>query len=332
MKGESLFGIILTTFSGLIAIIALLIIYIKTRKDNLRQILFTCLYANMIWWLALCLEYINPVGDERLSLSVIIRDLLVLSSIFVIRFLFLISFFKLVLGLLDINLTKKSIKVLKVSVSIILIIWFLSLIEVPINGTSKVADNLMLYTDILIFAGISVMSTYMLIRATYIINSIDRKAIIKLSYVFLFLCFFSLIKWIIGNTLGAVSPSLERLMIYIALGIFNCLIIWWSVKFGNQLTNRVAFLEMSDPALLNDFHNKYRLSDREMDVVKLLSEGKSNKEIADTLFVSIETIKDHNYNIFIKTGVRNRTQLANLYLGSKSQPGNPSDLTKPGVK
>jgi DNA-binding CsgD family transcriptional regulator len=320
MNGESLFGMMLTTFSGLIAIIALLTIYIKTRKDNLRQILFTCLYANMIWWLALCLEYINPVGDEKLSQSVIIRDLLVLSSIFVIRFLFLISFFKLALGLLDINLTKRSLKVLKVSVSIILMLWFLSLMEVPINGTSKVADNLMLYTDILIFAGISVMGIYMLIRAPHIINSINRKAIIKLSYVFLFLCFFGLIKWIIGNTLGAVSPFLERLMIYIALGTFNCLIIGWSVKFGNQLTNSMAYLEISDSALLNDFHDKYGLSDREMEVVKLLSEGKTNKEIADILFVSIETIKDHNYNIFIKTGVKNRTQLANLFLRGKNKP------------
>ena len=320
MKGESLFGIMLTTFSGLIVIMVLLFIYIKTRKDNLRQIFFTCLYVNMIWWLALCLEYINPVGDERLSRSFIVRDLLVLSSIFVVRFLFLLSFFKLVLGLLNISLTKKSFKVLKVSVSIILIIWFFSLMEMPISGTSKVADNLMLYTDILIFAGISVMGIYMLISARYIINSINRKAIIKLTYVFLFLCFFGLIKWIIGNTLNTISPFLERLLIYLVIGTFNILIILWAFKFGGKLTNKVAFLEVSDPAVVNDFRNRYGLSDREMEVVKLLSEGKTNREIADILFVSTETIKDHNYNIFLKTGVTNRTQLANLFLRGKNQP------------
>ncbi|WP_081782530.1 response regulator transcription factor [Prolixibacter bellariivorans] len=40
----------------------------------------------------------------------------------------------------------------------------------------------------------------------------------------------------------------------------------------------------------------------------------TNQQIADKLFISIETVKDHNSRIFLKTEVKNRTQLARLFL------------------
>lgn len=51
-----------------------------------------------------------------------------------------------------------------------------------------------------------------------------------------------------------------------------------------------------------------QLSDRELDVLKLLAEGYSNQEIADRLFVSLNTIKTHLSNIYVKLRVTRRTQ------------------------
>ncbi len=42
------------------------------------------------------------------------------------------------------------------------------------------------------------------------------------------------------------------------------------------------------------------------------SAGRTNQEIADRLCISVATVKDHIYNIFRKTGVRNRIELVNL--------------------
>ena len=50
------------------------------------------------------------------------------------------------------------------------------------------------------------------------------------------------------------------------------------------------------------------LSDREIDVLKLLSAGYSNKEIADKLFVAVGTIKKHTHQIYQKLNVENRTR------------------------
>ena len=57
----------------------------------------------------------------------------------------------------------------------------------------------------------------------------------------------------------------------------------------------------------------YGLTAREREIVELIRAGKTNQEIADQLFISVATVKDHNYNVFRKTGVRNRVELANLF-------------------
>lgn len=53
-----------------------------------------------------------------------------------------------------------------------------------------------------------------------------------------------------------------------------------------------------------------RLSDREAEVLSLMSSGATNREIASTLHVSTETIKRHAATIFRKLSVRNRTEAA----------------------
>jgi DNA-binding NarL/FixJ family response regulator len=50
------------------------------------------------------------------------------------------------------------------------------------------------------------------------------------------------------------------------------------------------------------------LTPREVDVLRLMAEGQSNREIARTLFVSEATVKTHVNRIFAKTGSRDRAQ------------------------
>ena len=50
------------------------------------------------------------------------------------------------------------------------------------------------------------------------------------------------------------------------------------------------------------------LSERELDVLRLVAEGMSNGEIAERLVVSVGTVKTHVHSIIDKLGVRSRTQ------------------------
>lgn len=54
----------------------------------------------------------------------------------------------------------------------------------------------------------------------------------------------------------------------------------------------------------NSLQNRDTLTERETDVLKLLAEGKSNKEIADKLNISINTVITHRKNISQKTGIK----------------------------
>ena len=58
------------------------------------------------------------------------------------------------------------------------------------------------------------------------------------------------------------------------------------------------------------------LSDREREVLSILAAGASNKEIADELFVSAETIKSHVRSILSKLGAKNRTEAALIARGA----------------
>jgi LuxR family maltose regulon positive regulatory protein len=50
------------------------------------------------------------------------------------------------------------------------------------------------------------------------------------------------------------------------------------------------------------------LSPRELEVLQLIAEGYTNREIGDQLFLALDTVKGHNRRIYSKLGVRNRTQ------------------------
>jgi DNA-binding NarL/FixJ family response regulator len=54
--------------------------------------------------------------------------------------------------------------------------------------------------------------------------------------------------------------------------------------------------------------DELRISGRELEVLQLMAQGLSNKEIAGKLFVSVNTVKTHAANLFLKLEAERRTQ------------------------
>lgn len=65
-------------------------------------------------------------------------------------------------------------------------------------------------------------------------------------------------------------------------------------------------------ASFEEFCRKYEVSPRESEIIREICNGLSNKEIADKLFITLQTVKDHTHRIYIKTNVKSRVQLMNL--------------------
>ena len=66
--------------------------------------------------------------------------------------------------------------------------------------------------------------------------------------------------------------------------------------------------------------DKRRLSNREREIVALVAQGFKNKEIAERLFISEQTVKNHLHNIFDKLGVSDRLALALYALHRNIRP------------
>jgi DNA-binding NarL/FixJ family response regulator len=62
--------------------------------------------------------------------------------------------------------------------------------------------------------------------------------------------------------------------------------------------------ESMDPLL-----EAYGITKRERQIVGQICAGKTNQQIADTLFISLQTVKDHTHRIYSKMGVKSRIQL-----------------------
>ena len=75
---------------------------------------------------------------------------------------------------------------------------------------------------------------------------------------------------------------------------------------------RQRFSEPEKIMDFNDFCSAYEISKREAEIVLEICSGKTNKAIAEKLFITLQTVKDHNHRIFTKTGVKSRVQLSNL--------------------
>lgn len=69
--------------------------------------------------------------------------------------------------------------------------------------------------------------------------------------------------------------------------------------------------EYGMPGAMQDRARIAELTAREMDVLKLVDQGRSNKEIARLLSISLDTVKWYLKNVFIKLGVSTRTQATN---------------------
>lgn len=141
--------------------------------------------------------------------------------------------------------------------------------------------------------------------------------------------------------LAAVSPELPLTLDVLLELLYNAIAVVWVIGMtrwqataqGQSPIGEVPVAELklratepAEPKLDRSALFAARgITRREAEIIELICEGKTNQEIADRLFISLTTVKDHNYVTFQKLGVRNRTELARLVLaGGATQPKSAS--------
>ena len=125
--------------------------------------------------------------------------------------------------------------------------------------------------------------------------------------------------WYLGFMVLCITPLILTTYHVIFRQVFLLVFLSWHlipILFLNIYLNQYQEPESSLPedfeARFLAFVEEHDISKRESEVVRLICRGLSNQEISDTLFISLQTVKDHIHRIFVKTGVRNRVQLSNM--------------------
>lgn len=128
-------------------------------------------------------------------------------------------------------------------------------------------------------------------------------------------------QWIIivGATLGTLALGLEfaryrflilqsatELYILLVSAVFLGVGIW----AGRYVRDRqeIAHLKRSSTSGIASTMERGELSEREVEVLVLIAQGLTNPQIADQLFVSVNTVKTHTSSIFSKLNVKGRLQ------------------------
>ncbi len=113
-----------------------------------------------------------------------------------------------------------------------------------------------------------------------------------------------------------VAHSVE---IYGALvaGVFAALGVWLGTGLTRARTDAKTVREVivsASPEFIRDQDRvaSLRLTPRELEILELIAEGLSNRQIAERVFVSENTVKTHSSRVFVKLGAERRTQAVQL--------------------
>lgn len=118
-----------------------------------------------------------------------------------------------------------------------------------------------------------------------------------------------------------VSGLLDRL--YMVPILMYCIIFMIYLVYQRRADFKLMFVELQGPRPSVDaFHalhmecmelgTRANLTEREVEVLELIGQGRSKSYIAETLFISENTVKGHVLHIYQKLGVHSRTDIQKL--------------------
>ena len=141
----------------------------------------------------------------------------------------------------------------------------------------------------------------------------DRKSVRAVTITIISVSSLVLCLFILTFIFPMISPMMLPL---VALLYFIMLLVFLFVAVVNQeKRTEKKNEEIADEKnrLKDEIIEKFHITDREFEIIKLIKAGLTNKEIGGKLNISVNTVNNHIANIFSKTGVRCRIDLLNLF-------------------
>jgi DNA-binding CsgD family transcriptional regulator len=165
--------------------------------------------------------------------------------------------------------------------------------------------------ELLVVAGIVLICLFLFARYRGIRVEVERRLARDFGLILLGIWVPVIVSILLGSRLWPGSGEFRLLIHSLLILGFNlapCLL------FRRRLPELLQFKGEMEPDW-ESLTDRYGITRRECEILELICRGRKNQEIADELFISLQTVKDHNHRIFRKLGVKSRVQAANIVRG-----------------
>ncbi len=191
-----------------------------------------------------------------------------------------------------------------IHISILVIILSTVILEYMYNISIAEIIRDILYTIIFIY------SAYLILANSKRIQHKDARIVLIAFSILIFTILPLIVVHRIGGPLFFPDNMLLNLPHFNTLFLFVSAIIALSYGAKYLFNNKrnTSLMLVGEVAKTTD------ISQREQEIINLLIKGLSNKQIAENLYISQKTVKNHVYHIYQKLGIKNRLQLINKFL------------------
>ncbi len=184
--------------------------------------------------------------------------------------------------------------------------------------------SILIALNLMLFGTVGFGIVYMIVRYRLIGDRRLRRAVRVVVAVFA-----------LFTPLIVLDAMLMRLPLPPVVAAFEGTILPTFLLIANVLAIRFASTYLNEPPYVVggriscSFRSTYDVSLREADIIGMIVEGKTPRQVADALMISAGTVEDHLYAVCRKTSVKNPTQLVNLIREHRGCDISPSRGTPP---
>lgn len=228
-----------------------------------------------------------------------------------LKLAWLFSFVAMIRLLLGENVTKKFAGRFAAAAGLLFLIHLITFFYRPISGSGLLLLISVAVVEWPVVVTAYLTLVYVLLKSRKALPG-NKKSIRLLAAVYLFTLTVMIVSLAAAQSALPARMTILRLVNSVDMVLYNLLPVFWCVWYG-----RTAAGERAPRALrkvpAEELIERYNITKREREIVALVCAGKTNQEIADLLYISLQTVKDHLRSVFRKSKVRNRVELTNLF-------------------
>ena len=286
------------------------------RSSFIRSFLRNILFFNLLIIAGLFFNILDWFLKDDLSLQFYLWSQTgILIVLTVLKFLWLYSFLEMNRRIIDLSLSKSFRRIYLYLSVFFLVLLTIAFVNVENPFRLMLTRFLLVFIETIIIASAFGAILQLLRSETRQEKKERNKGILLFSGLYLILFSIILVSLTLSLFIDREHADMYTLVNVLTMILYNFLPLIWLRRFGGLLgMNEISGKSFN---ISNDMFDRFGISAREREIIHQVCQGKSNREIARDLFISQQTVKDHNKNIFRKTGVKNRVQLVNLFRNSE---------------